>query len=267
MCDEISSSRCLVPSVWKSSTDWATFPWMFQENFVCMKTHMNSWAEVWIAWLQALASNMWSTSAQKWRPGLCCRRGMLSLCKFAWVIWFLSPVSFEPTLIHLWTALLVQSKPLLWFEANAARTGQYGCSFFAEPTIWSCSREGKKGFPRALLLSAFTSLPPSLPPSSILWHTTGEFSLNHMSFYSDWLFCVFLSLVVFCWAIVDVLHCWYESKYGFVCHTIVAMFPWLQDCSWFCCWVGLQGSSRRKPEEDPIFLSDSHKRNTRHSHS
>lgn len=163
MCDEISSSRCLVPSVWKSLAVWATFPWMFQENFVCMKTHMNSWAEVWIAWLQALASNMWSTSAQKWRPGLCCWRGMLSLCKFAWVIWFLSPVSFEPTLIHPWTALLMQSKPLLWFEANAARTGQYGCSFFAEPTIWSCSREKKKGFPELCCsLHLHLSLPPSL---------------------------------------------------------------------------------------------------------
>lgn len=97
----------------------------------------------------------------------------------------------------------------------------------------------KRVSPSSAALCIYIS--PSLPPSSILWHTTGEFSLNHMSFYSDCLFCVFLSLVVFCWAIVDVLHCWYESKYGFVCHTIVAMFPWLQDCSWFLLLGGAPG--------------------------
>lgn len=114
---------------------------------------------------------------------------------------------------------------------------------------------GKKGFPQALLLCIYSS------PSLLLYSVTHHWRIltkPHELLFRLSLLC-FLSLVIFCRAVVDVLHCWYESKHVFVSHTIVEMFPWLQDCSWCCCWVGLQGNGCRNPEEDPIFLSDSHK--------
>lgn len=64
---------------------------------------------------------------------------------------------------------------------------------------------------------------------------------------------MFLSLVVFHWAAFGVLDCWYEAKYGFMCHSIVAMFPWLQDSGWFCYWVGLQENGCRKPGEESFM--------------
>lgn len=73
-----------------------------------------------------------------------------------------------------------------------------------------------------------------------------------MSFYSDCLFSLFVSVVVFHWATVDVLDCWYEAKYGFMCHTIVAMFPCLQD--WLALLLGgAPGNGCRKPEEESIL--------------
>lgn len=117
----------------------------------------------------------------------------------------------------------MQSQPLLGFEANAARTGHYGCFLFAELTIWSCSKGGKKGFPQALLRSAFISLPPSFLHS--VTHHWRILTKPHELLFRLSLLGFSLSPVVFCWAVVDVLHCWYESKHGFVSHTIVAMFP------------------------------------------
>lgn len=137
--------------------------WRLREYFSCKNTHIT-------AGFQSLKY-----------PEHIHTKAVLPLFKFSYLK-LKSSAFHPPKSFPLWMGFLMQPKAQLWFEANAAQTVHYGCSYCAEPTICSCSR-GRKGFPK-LCCS------PHLPPSSILWHTTG-------GFYSDCLFLLLLFLSLF----------------------------------------------------------------------